>query len=173
MHYCWFPLFVRASMQPLASRNMWYTWTVLSRSIRFLQSHGSGITFCEIHLLLVNQERTVIKSISRWINLKPKFHARRRPWQTAPNSEILLEVQTPKLHSNPPAPANPGLPNKLPFIFNFIKGSSGEFHLIILGIPILIFFVRQTKKKNFVALSYFFVWSNVESKIDCQKYARS
>ena len=100
---------------------------------------------------MVNQERTVIESISKCINLKPKFHARRRPWQTAPNSVILLEVQAPELlHSNPLAPANPGLPNKLPSVFNFIKGSSGEFHLIILGIPILIFFVGQTKKKNCV-----------------------
>ena len=131
---------------------MWYTWTVLSRSIRFLQSHSNGITFCEIHLLLVNQQRTVIESISRCINLKLKFHVRRRPWQAAPNSAILLEVQAPELlHSNPPALANPRLPNELPSVFNFIKGSSGEFHLIILGIPILIFFVGQTKKKNFVA----------------------
>ena len=133
---------------------MWYTWTVLSRSIRFLQSHSSGITFCEIHLLFVNQERTVIESISRWINLKPKFHAKRRPRRTAPNLEI-LEVQAAELHSNPSALANPRLPNELPSLFNFIKGSSGEFHLIILGIPILIFFVGQTKKKNYVALSYF------------------
>lgn len=63
-----------------------------------------------------------------------------------------LEIQAPELlHSNPPAPANPGSPNELPFVSNFIKGFSGAFHLIILGIPILIFYARQTKKKNYVA----------------------
>ena len=148
---------------------MWYTWTVLSRSIRFRQSHSNGITFCEIHLLLVNQERTVIESISRCINLKLKFHVRRRPWQTAPNSAILLEVQSPELlHSNLPALANPGLPNELPSVFNFIKGSSREFHLIFLGIPILIFFVGQTQKKNFVAQWATSCMIQFESKIDCQ-----
>ena len=62
------------------------------------------------------------------------------------------ETQAPELLRNSPlAPANPGLPKELPPVFNFIKGSSGAFHLIVLGIPILIVFARQAKKKNFVA----------------------
>ena len=76
----------------------------------------------------------------------------------APYLEILLEVipmcnekleiQAPELlRSNPPAPANPGSPNYLPSVFNFIKGSSGAFHFIILGIPILIFFAGKLKRK--------------------------
>ena len=127
-----------------------------------MQSHSSGITFGEIFLSVVNQEGTVIESISRWINLKPKFHTKRRRWWTAPSSTILLEaipicnekpnIQAPKLLRNSlPTPANLGLPKELSSMFNFIKGSSRAFHLIILGIPILIFFAGQTRKKNFVA----------------------
>ena len=82
-----------------------------------------------------------------------------RPWKIASNSAIFLEIipmcnekaeiQAPKLlRNNLPVPVNPGLPNKLPSIFNFIKGSSEAFHLTILEIQILIFFARQTKKKN-------------------------
>ena len=59
-----------------------------------------------------------------------------------------LEIQAPELlRNNPPPPANPGSPNYLPYVFNFIKGSSGAFHFIILGIPILIFFVGKLKRK--------------------------
>ena len=76
----------------------------------------------------------------------------------SPYSEILLEVipmcnekleiQAPELlRSNPPTSANPGSPNYLPSVFNFIKGSSGAFHFIILGIPILIFFAGKLKRK--------------------------
>ena len=89
---------------------------------------------------------------------KPKFHARRRPLRIAPNSAILLEVipmcnEKPEiqaselLRSNSPAPVNLGLPYELPSVFNFIKGSSGAFHFIILGIPILIFFAGKLKRK--------------------------
>ena len=61
-----------------------------------------------------------------------------------------LEIQSPKLlHNNLLAPAKPGLPNELPSMFNFIKGSGGAFHLIILGILILIFFVGAYQKEEF------------------------
>ena len=57
------------------------------------------------------------------------------------------KIQAPELlRSNPPVLANPELPNELPSILNFIKGSIGAFHLIILGIPHSIFFAGQNKK---------------------------
>ena len=79
-----------------------------------------------------------------------------RPYRTAPNSSILLEVmpifnekpetQALKLLRNKPvAPTNPGLPKEQPSVFNFIKGSSGLIHLIVLGIPILIVLAGQAK----------------------------
>ena len=74
---------------------------------------------------MVNQERTIIESISNLINLKTKFHARRR-----------LGLPKELLCNNPPAPTRLGLPKELSSVFNF---------------PILIFFVGQAKKKNYVA----------------------
>ena len=60
-------------------------------------------------------------------------------------------TQAPELLCNsPPAPARLGLPKELSSVFNFIKGSRGAFHLIILGFPNLIFFAGQAKKKNCV-----------------------
>ena len=56
------------------------------------------------------------------------------------------EIQALELLCNkPPTPANPGLPIELPSVFNFIKGSSGAIHLIILGIQILIDLAGQAK----------------------------
>ena len=78
--------------------------------------------------------------------------------QIAPNLAMLLEVipmcnEKPEiqaselLSSNSPAPVNLGLPYELPSVFNFIKGSSGAFHFIILGILVLIFFASKLKIK--------------------------
>ena len=49
------------------------------------------------------------------------------------------------LHNKPPALANLGFPKELPSVFNFIKGSSGAIHLIVVGILILVVLVRQAK----------------------------
>ena len=73
---------------------------------------------------MVNQERTFIESISNLINLKTKFHARRR-----------LGLPKELLCNNPPAPTRLGLPKELSSVFNF---------------PILIFFAGQAKKKNYI-----------------------
>ena len=79
-----------------------------------------------------------------------------RPQRTVSNSAILLKAipmfkENPKTHerkpfrNKPPAPANLGLSKELPLVFNFIKGSSGAIHLIIMGILILIVLVGQAK----------------------------
>lgn len=79
-----------------------------------------------------------------------------RAWRTAPNFAMLLEAipifkENPKtqelaqFHNKPLTPASLGLLKELPSVFNFIKGSSGAIHLIILGIPILIVLVGQAK----------------------------
>ena len=44
-----------------------------------------------------------------------------------------------------PALVNSELPKELHFVFNFIKGSSGAIHFIVLGIPILIVLAGQAK----------------------------
>ena len=135
---------------------------VQSHSRRFLQSQNNRIAFDEISFLVVNHERTVIESISRRINLKPSSHVRIRPCQTTPNSAILLEVipmfkEKPEIHAlallrnRLPTLATPGLPITLPSIFNFIKGSRGAIHLMILGVLILIVLSGQAKYRYFVA----------------------
>ena len=150
MRCCWRPLFVRASVQPLGLWYMWSSWTVHYHSIRFLQLEINGIIFEDRLPLVVNQEIIVVESVSSWMNLKPKSHANIRPWRIAHSSAILLEAKPrhkekpetllpEKSRKIPLASANPRLPKELPLVFNFIKGSDGTIHLIILRSSMVIY----------------------------------
>ena len=80
-------------MHSFASWYVWCTWTSHAYAIRLLQSHNKGNTSGgKLEFSLVNQAKTIIESILRWMNLTLKSQANLSPWWTTPSSTTLLDV---------------------------------------------------------------------------------